>query len=275
MSDSFYVLTVKLSQDDADALSGLLFLEECRGLEESDVPTHKQLIKAYFDGNKDIDSLVKSLKEKFIFDEISYSSHKISEVQFKPAPFDPIHLAGDYWIVPPDDLPCDKPLEQGKPLIIRPGTAFGTGRHETTRLVSLFLAEEKTKGSLLDVGSGSGILSILGQKLGFHPITAVEIDEQARENAVENLELNNVTIPLYDHIDQANQSYDLIVANILAPILIRLHDDFIKRLKTGSKLILSGILQEEKNEVLDVYKDLELIAEKNDKEWCALQFRKN
>lgn len=142
-----------------------------------------------------------------------------------------------------------------------PGMAFGTGGHETTRLCleALELAVENNRLPLdqlkiLDLGTGSGILAIAAAKLGVMQIDAVDIDQQAVEVAHENCILNNVSeqircssIPL----EQLGGNYHIILANILAEELVRLAPQLSQQLASEGSLILSGILAEREELVLE------------------------
>ena len=150
---------------------------------------------------------------------------------------------------------------------------FGTGRHETTQLVLAAMNQAGQKAqSLLDVGSGSGVLSIFGETiLGINEIDAVEIDEHARENAAENYILNSIKhIQQYKNIkDILGKTYDLVVANIISSTLIFLKPKLISALKPGGTLILSGILDTEKKEITDAFNELTLKEVNQNKEWLA------
>lgn len=143
-------------------------------------------------------------------------------------------------------------------VIIRmdPGMAFGTGTHETTRLVIRLMQDELKGGErLLDVGTGSGILSICASKLGAKSCNAYDIDPVAVKVAKENAEADgctNITVGVSDllrGVDLANGKYDFCVANIVADIIIRMLPDIKGYLKDGSPLILSGIIGERAKEV--------------------------
>ena len=137
---------------------------------------------------------------------------------------------------------------EGKIIIdLIPGFGFGTGHHETTKGCLEFIQNDRVKAihpkKVLDVGTGSGILSIAISKLYGSTITATDIDNQALINAKENIEINNS----YQNITLVNKAedkdYELIVANIYAEVLVLLEDDFYNRLKPNGILILSGIIQ--------------------------------
>ena len=143
-------------------------------------------------------------------------------------------------------------------IIIRmdPGMAFGTGTHETTRLVIRLMQDELRGGErLLDVGTGSGILSICASKLGARSCNAYDIDPVAVKVARDNVESDgctNITVGVSDllkGVDLSDGKYDFCVANIVSDIIIRMLPDVKDYLKSGSPLILSGIIGERADEV--------------------------
>ncbi len=165
--------------------------------------------------------------------------------------YHPLQL-GDKLLILPEWVKQDP----GDRLIIRiePGMAFGTGVHPTTQLSLQLLERSLQSGSsVIDVGCGSAILSIAAAKLGAGPVVAVDIDGSALENARLNAELNDVDI----EIGQGSvadllagkyslQQADVVVANILAPVLVRLLSEGLATLlKPGGTLLLSGILAEQ------------------------------
>ena len=137
-----------------------------------------------------------------------------------------------------------------------PGMAFGTGTHETTRLVIRLMQDELKGGErLLDVGTGSGILSICASKLGARSCNAYDIDpvavKVARDNALAD-GCNNITVGVSDllkGVDISEGKYDFCVANIVADIIIRMLPDIKDYVKSGAPLILSGIIGERADEV--------------------------
>ena len=137
-----------------------------------------------------------------------------------------------------------------------PGMAFGTGTHETTRLVIRLMQDILTGGErVLDVGTGSGILSICASKLGAKSCNAYDIDPVAVKVARENVAADgctNITVGVSDllrGVDLSEGKYDFCVANIVADIIIRMLPDIPKYLKSGSPLILSGIIGDRAEEV--------------------------
>ena len=137
-----------------------------------------------------------------------------------------------------------------------PGMAFGTGTHETTRLVIRLMQDEPLLGKrVLDVGTGSGILSICASKLGAKSANAYDIDptavKVARQNVIDD-GCDNVTVDVSDllkNVDLSGGKYDFCVANIVADIIIRMLPDIPKYLNTGSPLILSGIINDRAEDI--------------------------
>ena len=121
--------------------------------------------------------------------------------------------AGGLWLGPP----WEQPPDPARAVVIDPGRAFGTGAHPTTRLCVELLAASGTRGSLLDVGSGSGVLAIAGARLGFAPVAAVDVDAVAVETTRVNAAANGVTVAasLVDAEDEPLPAADVAVANVL------------------------------------------------------------
>ena len=160
-----------------------------------------------------------------------------------------------------------------------PGRAFGTGSHPTTSLCLKLMEENISEGdSVIDVGTGSGILMIAADRLGASEIYGTDIDELAVESAKENLELNKISeekAKVYkgDLISVVeNKKFDVVVANILADVLLILLHDISKVAKPNGKIIFSGIIEDKcellKREVESLGFTVEEI--KADKEWRAM-----
>ena len=147
--------------------------------------------------------------------------------------------------------------EDGEVIIkIDPGMAFGTGTHETTRLV-MKIMQDAVKGGerVLDVGCGSGILAITAAKLGARSCNAYDIDPVAVKVARENAEIagcDNITVGTSDllaGVERISGGYDLCVANIVADIIIRMLPDVHTYLNPSAPIILSGIVAERENDI--------------------------
>jgi ribosomal protein L11 methyltransferase len=168
-------------------------------------------------------------------------------------------------------------------LRIDPGRAFGTGHHETTRLCLEWLErclEQDLAGpspTLLDVGTGSGILAMAGVLLGFRTAVGIDNDPEAIEVARGNVEANRVDgmVRLFaGTVEEISERFDVVVANIQAGPLVSLADELIRPLKPRGWLALSGILEDQKTDVRQVYesKGMKLHESITDGEWCLLAF---
>jgi ribosomal protein L11 methyltransferase len=154
-----------------------------------------------------------------------------------------------------------------------PENAFGSGDHETTRLVLQILDQRVAGGErVLDVGCGSGVLSIAALRLGAVSAVAVDIDEEAIAVARRNAELNGVgsgieasTQPL----SKIDGVYDIVLANIETRVLVEMPNELQARVAAGGFLVLSGILRGERDELLAAYAPMRLEASLEEGEWCA------
>ncbi len=173
---------------------------------------------------------------------------------------------------------------KGDEVIIKmdPGMAFGTGTHETTRLVIRLMQNLIGGGErVLDIGTGSGILSICASKLGARSCNAYDIDPVAVRVAKENALADgctNITVGVSDllkGVDLSGGKYDFCVANIVADIIIRMLPDVTKYVKSGSPLILSGIIGERADEVRRAVlaEGFELEDEITENDWVGMLVR--
>lgn len=166
-------------------------------------------------------------------------------------------------------------------LIVRmdPGMAFGTGTHETTRLVIGLLEKYTTPGvRMLDVGTGSGILAICASKLGAGECKAYDIDPMSVRVARENIKdsgLANITCDQSDllrSVDLDGGKYSLVCANIVADIIIRMAPDVHKYIADDGVLLASGIIMERSQDVISCFESLgfEIVERAEENGWCAL-----
>ena len=144
------------------------------------------------------------------------------------------------------------------PIVLDPGMAFGTGKHETTRACLEYVDElAGSARSFLDMGCGSGILSIAAAKLGYSPVRGFDVDQEAVDASIENAAKNGVRVEFARFaLGRPNPAppalaYDLVAANILGPLLIRFADEITPYV--GGRLIVSGILNELYPDVLACY----------------------
>lgn len=159
-----------------------------------------------------------------------------------------------------------------------PGMAFGTGTHETTRLCMQLLEESVTNGcEVLDIGTGSGILAITALLLSAKAATGVDIDELAVKIAAENAELNGVgdrlTLHCGDLTEKVTGKYDIVCANIVADVIIRLSGIVKGFMKQGGILLVSGIIEERADEVTDALKaeGFTVVKQLSENGWVSIQ----
>ncbi len=161
-------------------------------------------------------------------------------------------------------------------LHLEPGIAFGTGTHETTRLCMEFLEEYVRPGSeLLDVGCGSGILSVAGLLLGAENAVGVDIDPLAVKTAVQNAERNGVgdsfTGICGSLTEQVVGKFDVVAANIVADVVIELTGEIERFLAPGAVFLMSGIIDEREDDVLAALeRKFRVVGRKEEKGWVAL-----
>ena len=164
-------------------------------------------------------------------------------------------------------------------LEIDPGTAFGTGTHETTSLC-MKLLEKYQADRVIDVGCGSGILSVAAALLGCKYVLGTEIDPLAVETARENVELNgfsgNVKVLEADLLHGVPYKADVVVANLMHDLVIRLAPDAFAHLDAGGIFISSGILVEKRDQVREAVEaaGFEILEIPEDGEWCAIAARR-
>lgn len=184
-----------------------------------------------------------------------------------------------------------KPEDEDKMVIhIDPGTAFGTGMHETTQLCIRQIRKHVTLDTeILDVGCGSGILGMLALKFGAKHSVGTDLDPCAIDATYENMEVNGISKDQYEVMigniidDKAVQDkvgyecYDIVVANILADVLVALTPVIVNQLKKGGIYITSGIIDDKEETVVEAVKKagLEVLEVTYQGEWVSVTARKN
>ena len=245
---------------------------------------HEELLAQVRSGLEDLRSMV----------DVGKGSLAVSETEDKDwmnnwKEFFHAFTIGDILIKPTwEEL---KEEDAGKTLIeIDPGVSFGTGRHETTQLCIRQLQKYLKKGgAVLDVGYGSGILSIVSLKLGASHVTGTDVDEACLVSTRENMEVNHLpeelgTFYIGNLIDDEDlrrkvgaDCYDIVTANILADVIIPMAPVFPVCLKKGGVLITSGIIDFKEDEVRATLEaeGLEILEVNRQGEWVSITARKN
>jgi ribosomal protein L11 methyltransferase len=285
------VIELFIAKGFGEAVSNFLIEQGAKGIEELDGDLKWERLRTYFpqDGKEKrvlhaLHRYLKSLKK---------ISPEIPRAQIKTASlpeqdwgenwkrfFKPVQVTSRFVVKPPWSKIR---LKRGQiPIDITPGMAFGTGTHATTILCIQALEERLQKGglSVLDVGTGSGILSIIAAKLGAKEVWGVDIDGVAVEIARENVEKNHVSNIVKirkGSIGVLEKKFDAVVANIDLKSLRRMRRPLLNHLNNQGFLILSGILEEEKARIHQYCMEtglLKWIKVVQREGWICLTFKK-
>ena len=265
---------------DKDILSSVLFAEGCSGVEEYSDDTWLVYLSGPL-GREKLPSLcnrLSSLNPDMSPEQILVTSHQEENWNEEwQKHFQPLQIGRFTWVAPPWDLPD---LKEGDILVqIDPQMAFGTGSHETTKLMIRAMEKYCHRGmSVLDAGTGSGILAILAKKLGVSSVIGFDIEPEAIENASHNAGLNQVAgidFRLGDEQEIPDDKFDLVLANINRNTLIRLIPILRQHLKQNGILIMSGILLADETALEKVIEDgFEYQDRLTENEWIALVLKK-
>ena len=236
--------------------------------------------------------------ERSIAEAMAFLKERLEAVGLEPIKVETVGVHEEDWANSWKEY--YKPLRIGKRLVIvpawekfdaapndlvvrmDPGMAFGTGTHETTRLVIELLEKYTQKGCrMLDVGTGSGILAICASKLGAGECFAYDIDPMAVRVANENIKdsgLTNIKCEVSDLLRQADRSrpYDLICANLVADIIIRMIPDLAPFMDKHTVLLASGIITARAEDVISCFNahGYEIVEKNEENDWCALAVKK-
>jgi ribosomal protein L11 methyltransferase len=285
----FKKLTLRVSEEAKSLVSDfLLGLDDSIGAAEDIIEGEGFEVSAYFPKEMDLNPMVESLKSYLGFleknlsgfhpgtitiEEIDYSSWQVWKQELKT-----VRASRRVVIRPPWEEYLPK---EGEVVIeINPSMAFGTGHHETTRLC-IQAIEEMVESinvkNVLDVGCGSGILSISAVKLGVGSAVGLDMDPVAVEEAKKNAEKNSVSHRiklLCGYIESVREKFDLIVANISVEAILLMKKELKSRLGYKGKLLVSGIPDRRRDEAVSGLEKVGFIFERElrDGEWIAIAF---
>jgi ribosomal protein L11 methyltransferase len=235
-------------------------------LDPQDYPDEGVIIKAYIHVNSFLAETVDGIKEAInglTLHNIDIGKNKVSIIEVNEEDwatawkkyYHPVKISERFTIVPTWEEYT--PVNSDELIIeLDPGMAFGTGTHPTTVMCIQALERTVQKGDrIIDVGTGSGVLSIAGALLGAEKISALDLDQVAVTTAKMNIELNQVQeiveVSQNNLLEGIVEPVDGIVANILAEVIVRFTDDAAKIVKKDGYFIASGIIQPKKQEVKD------------------------
>lgn len=260
-------------------------------LNPDDYPEEGVIIKAYFPVNSFLKETIEEIKESInnlILYNIDIGKNKvtISEVHEEEWAtawkkyYHPVKISERFTIVPTwEDY---TPVHTDELIIeLDPGMAFGTGTHPTTVMCIQALERTVRKGDrVIDVGTGSGVLSVASALLGAEKVKALDLDEVAVNSAVNNVKLNKVedrvTVAQNNLLDGVTEQADVIVANILADVILRFTKDAASLLKKGGYFITSGIILPKKEEMTAAFEKegFEITEMLQMEDWLAFICRK-
>lgn len=274
---------IDVSPEDADAASALLFELGAEGVEERDDGTlaknaasGKVTLVASFTTREDAEQAILEIDRAMAprYEEIVGDAWRDAWKEH----YRPFAIAPGLVVRPPWEPYEAKPGE--RVLELEPGRAFGTGLHETTRLVAQALqkhASELAGNTVLDVGCGSGILALAALALGAERAVAIDVDQEAIDVTNENAERNGLAARIEaSTTDLAALGFfaPVVVANIEAKVLVAIAPVLERHVAPGGLLLLSGILVPQKDDVRNAYPELELLDAPALGEWVLLALRK-
>lgn len=236
----------------------------------------KVRVTALFDERIDLQPIVKFVQNQYPNQETPTEVAKLVDQDWERVwldSFKPIEVGTDLWVCP---TWCEPTVPQARNIILDPGLAFGTGTHATTYMCLKWLAGQQLADQrVLDYGSGSGILAIAALFSGANHADAVDIDPLAVTACVENAERNEVAGKMAAYLPQdlasePVQSYDLVIANILAEVIIELRDTLLLHLKPSGTLLLTGILDSQVNRVTEHFGDEFQFTQQQQDQWALL-----
>jgi len=256
-------------------------------LNPQDYPVEGVLVKAYLPINsflgETVDAIKESINSLLVYNfDLGANVVTISEVHEEEWAtawkkyYNPVKISERFTIVPTWEN--YEPVSTDELIIeLDPGMAFGTGTHPTT-VMSLQAIEKKVQpgDTVVDVGTGSGVLSIGAAQLGAKEVRAMDLDEVAVESARLNIKLNKVqdvvTVSQNNLLDNVEGPVDVVVANILAEIIVRFVEDAARILKPGGFFITSGIINKKKEDVKQALTDAGFLIQETTlmEDWVAI-----
>lgn len=263
-----------------ELITGLLWELDILGLEEEE-----SFIKVFAGENnltkEEIEDSVSKLVNEELIAEYSVQEYKLQNKNWNEEWEKNLNIIKitDRIVIKPSSKNYTPKLNEIV-LKIDPKMSFGTGEHQTTKLMLKLIEKYLRPGmKILDVGSGTAILAIASIKLGAVSAFAIDSDELCFDNGNENCRLNdveeNITVKTGEIKDLNKKNFDIIAANIQKNILLNIADEIKSRLRKKGLTILSGLLEDDEEEIIEHYNKIDFVfvgKEKMD-EWIALVFK--
>lgn len=260
-------------------------------LNEDDFPKDGVIIKGYFTEHDDLDEIKKELTRKIKkledygikITHLDISDSDVKEEDWSTAwkkYYHPVNVTRFLTIVPQWET-YDKRFKDERIVYLDPGLAFGTGTHPTTQLCIQALETcVYPEVKIFDVGTGSGVLSIVADLYGAKEVRAYDLDEVAVTSARDNIKLNHlentIDVRANNLLKDVNDKADIIVANILTEVILPFIPDAYEHLEDDGLFITSGIILNKKDEVIDslIDHDFEILQVNQMKDWIAIIAKK-
>ncbi|HQR51551.1 MAG TPA: 50S ribosomal protein L11 methyltransferase [Methylophilaceae bacterium] len=271
---SWQLLKIEAGEESAEILSDALMelgalsvsIEDADAATDDELPIfgepgeappgmwHHNVVSALLPANTAADTLLRELEQSTGLGPLNYAVDTIAEqdwVRATQSQFEPIRVRDNLWIVPSWHA---APNPAALNIVLDPGLAFGTGSHPTTHLCLAWLADHLHAGeSVLDYGCGSGILAIAAKRLGADNVLGTDIDPQAMEASHYNADNNRAEVRFVLPDKMPAFVADVVVANILASPLKVLAPALAGYCRHGGRIVLSGILREQAEDVSATY----------------------
>lgn len=262
---SYLCLEVDLPEVRADEAAELLLASGATGIETRDSDTMvavnvgRALVIGWFDSRELAEAATRRLAEALDEPSLAAAVQEVEDPGWREAwreYFRPTRFGRRLWVTPPDEDPPTEELASVElPVVLRllPSVAFGTGTHETTAMMLELLEELVQPGEMvLDVGCGSGVLSMAAVGLGAARARGIDIDPEAVAAAQENAETNGYGLKC--SMDNASlesliDRYDMVLANLSAPVLLTTTVTLADRVRPGGLMLWSGLLESDLDEV--------------------------
>ncbi|MBR2475403.1 MAG: 50S ribosomal protein L11 methyltransferase [Bacteroidaceae bacterium] len=265
------------SEDAADVMAALL----ANGNYETFIPSENG-VKCYILKENYSEDIVAEAVAQNPFDcTITYSSIEVENEDWNKTwveeSFTPIYIGNECVIHSPKDILQITPKYD---ILINPIMAFGSGHHQTTSMMTQWILEEDIAGKdVLDMGCGTAILAIASTKCGAKNVCAIDIDERAYNNAIDNAALNqctNMDIRLGGAEAIGNSTFDIILANINKNILISDMEIYAKAMNKGGLLFISGFYSSDIEDITSeaLKHNFKLIKQKEKDDWVSLKLQK-
>ncbi|MDD7362753.1 MAG: 50S ribosomal protein L11 methyltransferase [Firmicutes bacterium] len=269
-----------VSADAIDAIYDSAFVWDAIDEDVLSVPSDVFELRAYFDGERegdlrDLYGRVRTLGFEAVVEDIADADWANDWKKY----FHPIAIDEHLSIVPSWEE--YEPDEGESVIVLDPGMAFGSGNHATSYLCSRYLREYvRESDTVIDIGCGSGILSLVAAASGAGEVVAVDMDPQCilatRENAQKNDLVDRIDVREGDLFSAVSESGEVVVSNIFAEVIIDMLPDVADHVKPGGIYIASGILKEKLTDVEEALKGagFELLDSRTDGDWSALAARR-